>query len=157
MDRRATLRSPLWNAVAAVVLAAVAAGCAGVATDAVPGPTRILVIALVVILLVGAGRALTLGARATPDALVVRELFRTLKVPWGAVRGVRLIRYRPVTFGAPSVSTPMPELHYVDGDGRRRTIRLTALGARRTAVAQRNVDELKQLIRTHGLIAPEAD
>jgi hypothetical protein len=46
---------------------------------------------------------------------------------------------------------------YVDADGHRRTIRVTALGARRTAAAQRNVDDLKELIRTHGLSAPKAD
>lgn len=152
MERRATLRSPLWNAVAAVVLAALAGGCVVMAmTGSVPGLIRVLMVALALTLLVGAGRALTLGVLATPEALVVRELFRTWRMPWSAVRGVRLVRYYPQTFGAPSVSTPMPELSYVDPHGCRRTIRVTALGARRTTAAQRNVDELKELIRAHGL------
>jgi hypothetical protein len=94
---------------------------------------------------------------ATSDALVVRELFRTRKIPWGAVRSVRLTRHRPETSGAPSVFTPMPELHYVDAYGRRRTVLVSSLGARRMAAAQRNVDGLKGLIRTHGRSAPKAD
>jgi len=154
MDRRATLRSPLWNAVAAFVLGAGAGGCVAVAMGSVPGLIRALMVALALILLAGAGRALTLGVLATSDALVVRELFRTLRVPWGSVRGVRLIHRHPETFGAPSVSTRMPELRYVDAYGRRRAIRVTALGARRTTAAQRNVDELKELIRTHGRSTP---
>jgi len=157
MDGRATLRSPLWNTVAAVMLVAGAGGCVAVAMGAVPGSIRVLLVALALTLLVGAGRALTLGVFATPDGLVVRELFRTLRLPWSAVRGVRLTRSRPQTFGAPSVSTPMPELGYVDARGCRRTVRVTSLGARRTAAAQHNVDELRELIRTHGrLSAPKA-
>jgi hypothetical protein len=157
MDRRATLRSPLWNAVSSVMLAAMAGGCAALAmVGSVPGLIRVLMVALALSLLVGAGRVLTVGVLATPDTLVVRELFRTRRIPWGAVRGVHLVRSSPQTFGAPSVSTPMPELRYVDAHGRRRTIRVAALGARRTAAAQQNVDNLKELIRTHGLSAPNA-
>jgi hypothetical protein len=151
MDRRATLRSPMWNAIAAVVLAAFASGCVALALGSVPGLIRVVMVALALALLVGAGRALTLGVRATPDALVVRELFRTLTLPWGAVRGVRLVSHRPQTFGAPAMSTPMPELHYVDGNGRKRRILVSALGARRTAAAQRNADALKELVRSRGV------
>jgi hypothetical protein len=157
MDRRATLRSPLWNTVSAVMVTVMAGGCVALAmVGSVPGLIRVLMVALALSLLVGAGRVLTVGVLATPDTLVVRELFRTRRVPWDAVRSVRLVSYYPQTFGAPSLSTPMPELRYVDAHGRRRTIRVAALGARRTAAAQRNVDKLRELIRTHGLSAPKA-
>jgi hypothetical protein len=140
------------------MLAAMAGGCVGVAmVGSVPGLIRVLMVVLALSLLVGVGRVLTVGVIATSGGLVVRELFRTMRIPWSAVRGVRLVRYNPQTFGAPSVSTPMPELRYVDAHGRRRAIRVTALGARRTASAQRNVDELRELIRTHGLSAPKVD
>ena len=150
MYQKATLRSPLWNAVSAVVLAAMAGGCVAVAMEgSVPGAIRVPMVALALTLLVGVGRVLTLGVLATPDALVLRELFRTYRVPWGAVRGVglNLYSYR-------SVPTAMPELRYVDAQGCGRTIRVAALGARRTAAAQRNVDELKELISANRLSAP---
>ncbi len=147
---RPVLRSWLWNVTAAVVLAFLAAGCVVLTIRAsAPEAVQFLLGAIAVVLAAGAARVSTVGVRATPDALIVRELFRTRKLPWSAVKRARLVTYDPPTFGAPSVSTAMPELHYVL-DGRRRRVRVTSLGARRVVVAERNVEELNEFIRTRG-------
>ncbi len=148
---RRVLRSRLWNMVAAGLLLMLAAGCVAFAVGgARPIGVEAVAGAAAVVLLAGAVRVLTVGVRATPDALIVRELFRTKRLPWSAVRRALLVMHRPKTFGSPSVSTPMPELQYVGADGRWNSILVTSLGARRVAVAERNVEALNELIRTRG-------
>jgi Bacterial PH domain len=144
------LRSWLWNVVSAGVLPLLAGGCVAFDLGSPPVAVRALAGGVALALVACAGRVLTVGVRATPDGLVVRELFSTKTLPWAAIRGAKLVTHRPQTFGSPSVSTSMPELRYVDVYGNRRRVRITALGARRIAAARRNVDALNELIRTRG-------
>ena len=149
-DQPKMVRSWLWNIVSASLFLLLASGCVACALGSPEIVVRALAGGVALALVACAGRVLMVGVRATPDALIVRELFSTRTLPWSAIRGAKLVTHRPQTFGSPSVSTSMPELRYVDVDGRRGRIRVTALGARRIAAARRNVDALNELIRTRG-------
>jgi hypothetical protein len=142
------LRSWTWNTVSAGFFAVLAAICfAPAIADSTPIEGKIILGQLSLVAVIGAGRAMTLGVRATPDALVIREILFTKRLPWSAVRGARLVlRSTNVPQGPP---LPMPQINYVDAQAKQRKVTISALGAWSQAEARYNVKALNDLIRTY--------
>jgi Bacterial PH domain len=173
-ERRA-LRSRFWGIGSAVLLCVLAALCGAVgfvASDSGTDTGAPVVLGLASLTLVaGAIRLVVSGVTVTADGLTVRELFRTIRLPWSRLRTADVIARRAYTYGhrraevadvergGPTsvIRDPLasrlgkamfyPRLHYFGGS--RQPIILYSLGAYRREVAQRRADELRELIRSH--------
>jgi Bacterial PH domain len=95
--------------------------------------------------LAGLARVLSMGVRATPTGLIVRDLTRTTLVPWTRVRGVTCERtdrrnvFAPVLHLAPERAVKGGRR----GTGQREDVQITVLGSYREAVARRRTDEIE--------------
>ncbi len=141
-----TWRSWPWTiALAAVLAAFVLLGLVGLGlrTSGVEFAISTLV---TLAAFVGLMRTVSMGVKATPTGLVIRDLTRTTMVPWVDVRKVTAAQT-----DRRSVHAPVLELSGAQagratrrGDGAvRNDIELTVLGSYRPAVAQRRADELE--------------
>ncbi|HEX6873836.1 MAG TPA: hypothetical protein VF163_22265 [Micromonosporaceae bacterium] len=95
-------------------------------------------------------RVLSSGVRATPSGLIIRELTRTVHVPWQRVRSVTCQPTERKRVYAPTLIL-MPER--VAKGGRRgraadETLQLRILGSYREEVAKRRADEIAECART---------
>jgi hypothetical protein len=142
-----TWRSWPWT----IALAAVLAGFAllgvvglGLRTSAVE-----IVVSLVVTAAAVAGllRVLSMGVRATPTGLIIRDLTRTTRVPWTSVRritcepgGRRGVHVPVLRLGAPPA---VKGGRRGTGTGTGKDIEITVLGSYQRAVAQRRADQIE--------------
>src|SRR5215470_8690924 len=101
-ERRA-LRSRLWGIGSAALLCAMAAMCGAVGFAELGSATATgapLVLGLVSLTLVGGAVRLAIsGVTVTADGLTVRELFRTIRLPWSRLRTTDVIARRAFTYG----------------------------------------------------------
>jgi hypothetical protein len=151
------MRSWMWNTIGAAVLLGSAAVCGVVfvSLDGTQGTAgaSLLVLAGAVVLVLGTIRVLTMGVIVTEDGLVVRELFRTRRLPWDQLRRTDVVLSDGVRLGlyGPTVKVVHnPRIFYRDSTGEPlRTVTVTSLGAYRREVAQSRADDINELIRRH--------
>ena len=140
-----TWRSWPWTiALAAVLVGFVLLGMIGLGlrTSSAEILVSILVTAAAV---AGLVRVLSMGVRATPTGLIIRDLTRTTLVPWTRVRGVTCRRtdrrgvFAPVLHLAPERAVKGVRR----GSGQREDIEISVLGSYREAVVLRRTDEIE--------------
>lgn len=91
--------------------------------------------------LVGFARVSTMGVRATPTGLIIRDLTRTTLVPWTRVRSISCRRTDRRGVFAPVLHLATPPVKGGRrGTGQAEDVEVTVLASYREAVAQRRTD-----------------
>lgn len=141
--KRPALRTG-WSVVGAFVFLGFGVCCAGGLSAADDPPIGALVVILA-LAFVPAARSLLMGVDAAGEHLLVREFLYTRRLPWAAIRSVRM----PARTGE-GREIHQPVVVYLDAARRARTITVYSLGSWSRPAAERTSRQLRTFVQTRG-------